>query len=74
MVTLPGNNLESLNCRPMTQERNTPPKTNMEPENDGFLVGISSSKGSFSGSMLVFGGVCASTPEEFAYTGRAQHS
>ena len=28
----------------------------MEPENDGFLVGISSS-GSFSGSMLLFGSV-----------------
>ena len=35
--------------------RFTPLKTNMEPENDGFLVGISSSSGSFSGSMLVFG-------------------
>ena len=34
----------------------TPPKTNMEPKNDGF-IGISSSRGSFSGSMLVFGGV-----------------
>ena len=29
----------------------------MEPKNDGFFIGISSSRGSFSGSMLVFGGV-----------------
>ena len=35
----------------------TPLKTNMEPENDLFFIGISSSRGSFSGSMLVFGGV-----------------
>ena len=34
-----------------------PPKTNMEPENDGLEIGISSSRGSFSGSRLVFGGV-----------------
>ena len=31
----------------------TPPKTNMEPENDGFFIEISSSRASFSGSMLV---------------------
>ena len=36
-------------------EKYTPPKTNMEPENDGSQKGISSSRGS--GSMLVFGGV-----------------
>ena len=35
----------------------TPPRTNMEPKNDGFFIGISSSRGSFSGSFLVFGGV-----------------
>ena len=29
----------------------------MEPENDGFSIGISSSRGSFSGSMLVLRGV-----------------
>ena len=40
------------------QRCHTPPKTNMEPENDGFyLIGISSSRGSFSGSMFVLGGV-----------------
>ena len=37
--------------------RNTPSKTNMEPEKWWFLIGISSSRGSFSGSMLVFRGV-----------------
>ena len=42
-----------------------PPKTNMEPENDG-LIGISFSRGSFSGSMLVFGGVSSpSTASQF---------
>ena len=35
----------------------TPPKINMEPGNDGFPIGISFSKGPFSGSMFVFGGV-----------------
>ena len=39
---------------------NTPPKTNMESKNDGFSIGISSSRGSFSGSMLVFGDVILS--------------
>ena len=34
-----------------------PPKTKMEPENDDFQKGISSCKGPFSGSMLVFQGV-----------------
>jgi len=34
-----------------------PLKINMEPENDGFSIGISSCRGSFSGSTLVFGGV-----------------
>ena len=34
-----------------------PPKTNMEPEKDGFQKEISFSRGPFSGSMLVFGGV-----------------
>ena len=39
-------------------EKFTPPKTYMEPENDGSQKGISSSRGfPFSGSMLVFGGV-----------------
>ena len=38
----------------------TPPKINMEPGNDGFQmfpIGISFSKGPFSGSMFVLGGV-----------------
>ena len=35
----------------------TPQKINMEPGNGGFPVGISFSKGPFSGSMFVLGGV-----------------
>ena len=35
----------------------TPPKTNMEPENDGFQKGFSFCRGPFPASMLVFGGV-----------------
>ena len=38
----------------------TPPKTNMEPEKNVFLIGISSSRGSFSGSMLDLRGVSES--------------
>ena len=52
--------LLEANCRKRScgEISDIPPlKTNMEPENDGFLVGISSSGGSFWGSMLVFGGV-----------------
>jgi len=48
----------------------TPPKTNMEPENDGFyIIGISSSRGSFSGSMLVFRGVPAFSGDVFFVRG-----
>ena len=36
---------------------NTPPKFNVEPENDGFQKGISFSRDFFSGSMLNFRGV-----------------
>ena len=36
----------------------TPWKINMEPGNDGFQIGISFSKGPFSGSMFVLGSVC----------------
>ena len=41
----------------MVESLNTPPKINMEPGNGGFPVGISFSKGPFSGSMFVLGGV-----------------
>ena len=36
---------------------NTPQKINMEPGNDGFKFGITFSKGPFSSSMFVLGGV-----------------
>ena len=35
----------------------TPPKFNMEPENDGFQEELFFSRDFFSGSMLIFGGV-----------------
>ena len=38
--------------------KHTPLKFNMEPGNDGFSIEISFSKGPFSGSMFVMGGVC----------------
>ena len=41
----------------VSKKRDTPPKTNMEPANDGFLIEISTSRASFSGEPCYFSGV-----------------
>ena len=53
-IISPGFRVEQIN-------KHTPPKFNMEPENDGFQKGISFSRYFFSGSMLNFRGVFGTT-------------